>query len=161
MRLMHCWVMIRLCPSSDISIRGCQLWMTSTDGTHFHPWMRFLHPWMEFSFVKFFWENCIHHLKISIFGNMMQIIFQKHLTDKNFIHAWRNLIHGCHPWIEKCHPWIEKFHLWIKVSSVVFIHELLFHLWMSFIDDIHGWRWQMMDIDGALSKERSEILKAW
>ena len=36
--------------------------------------------------------------------------------------------------MEKGYPWMEKCHPWMKVLSV---------------DDIHGWRRQMTDMDGA------------
>ena len=90
-------------------------------------------------------------------------IFTKNLTNENPIHGWRNLIHE---W--KCHPWKlsmdgemssmdgEMSSMDGKVSSMDVIHGKrnvihgwLFLPWMPSIDDIHGWRRQMTDMDAA------------
>ena len=42
-----------------------------------------------------------------------------------------DVIHGCHPWMEKCHPWMSS----MDDSSI--------------LDDIHGCRQQMTDMDGV------------
>ena len=72
---------------------------------------------------------------------MMRTIFLKNLTDKNFLHGWRNFIH----W------W--KYHLWMSSmdgegSSLDVIHgwRNVIHWWKNVI---HGWHpWMETPDDG-------------
>ena len=73
------------------------------------------------------------------------------------IHGWHFSIYGWHPWMTFLHPWMASkdgiqgwhFHPWMEVLSVDVIHEWLFHPWMPSMDDIHGWRRRMTDMDAA------------
>ena len=94
----------------------------SMDDTFIHGWGSSIHKW-----------NChlsdFSHVLLSFGAILAKVVnlCEQNVMDDNHIYGWTNLIHG---W--KCHQWMSSMNG--KTSS---------------IDDIHGWGWQMTDMDRA------------
>ena len=86
----------------------------------------------------------MHHLKISIFENMIQTIFQKiwHIKipsmDGETSSMDESIICGCHPWMEKCHPWMSSMDG--KMSSMDRSVIYGCYPWMTSTDEDNKWR---------------------